>query len=173
MPPVHPKYIDVTRTTVYSAGEGIIISATAELDVATGGILDIGAHTKIMEYVYILVSQAGARVTIGGQVGISRSSIIGCKQCITIGDGTLIGPFVQIIDHDHGIALGTPIGQQGDTAATVTIGSDVWVGAGAKVLKGVTIHDGAVIGANAVVTHDIPANAIAVGIPAKVLKYRE
>jgi len=54
----------------------------------------------------------------------------------------------------------------------VVIGADVWIGAGASVLPGVTIGDGAVIGARAVVTKDIPPNAIAVGIPAKVIRYR-
>ena len=55
----------------------------------------------------------------------------------------------------------------------VTIGDDVWIGAGAKTLMNTHIGTGAVIGANAVVVSDIPDYAIAVGIPARVVKYRE
>ena len=54
----------------------------------------------------------------------------------------------------------------------VTIGNDVWIGLNVIIMDGVTIGDGAVIGSGAVVTHDVPPYAIAVGIPAKVLKYR-
>ena len=55
----------------------------------------------------------------------------------------------------------------------VTIGCDCWIGSGARILAGVTIGNGAVIGANAVVTHNIPDFALAVGVPARVIKYRE
>ena len=58
-------------------------------------------------------------------------------------------------------------------ANPIRIGDDVWLGTGAVVTRGVTIHSGAVIGARAVVTEDIPANAIAMGNPARVVKYRE
>jgi acetyltransferase-like isoleucine patch superfamily enzyme len=54
----------------------------------------------------------------------------------------------------------------------VIIGNDVWIGAGAKILRDVHIGDGAVIGANAVVTENIPPNAIAAGVPARIIKYR-
>ena len=54
----------------------------------------------------------------------------------------------------------------------ITIGNDVWVGAGSSILPGITIGDGAVIGARSVVTHDIPPNAIVVGSPAEIIRYR-
>jgi acetyltransferase-like isoleucine patch superfamily enzyme len=68
---------------------------------------------------------------------------------------------------------GLSIRNQAAVIEEVVIGNDVWVGAGAKILKGSHIGDGAVIGTNAVVTGDIPPNAIAVGIPARVIKYRK
>lgn len=71
------------------------------------------------------------------------------------------------------MAGGLTIREQPAEIGEVTIGNDVWIGAGAKILANVHIGDGAVIGSNAVVTSDIPANAIAVGVPAKVIRYRE
>ena len=68
--------------------------------------------------------------------------------------------------------LGFSIKDQPATTEAVVIGRDVWIGRGVAILKGVHIGDGAVIGANAVVTSDIPPEAIAVGIPARVIKYR-
>lgn len=85
----------------------------------------------------------------------------------------LIGSDVQIIDHGHGIARNAPIREQRALIGEVTIGDDVWIGAGAKVLMNVHIGTGAVIGANAVVVSDIPDYGIAVGVPALVIKYRE
>lgn len=67
---------------------------------------------------------------------------------------------------------GVNIHNQTAEIGEVVIGNDVWIGAGTKVLMNCHIGDGAVIGANAVVTGDIPPNAIAVGVPARLLKYR-
>ncbi|WP_405049171.1 hypothetical protein [Rhizobium sp. NZLR4b] len=67
----------------------------------------------------------------------------------------------------------TPIRHQKAEIGTVEIGNDVWIGAGAKILVNVKIGNGAVIGANAVVISDIPEYGVAVGSPARVVKYRE
>lgn len=80
---------------------------------------------------------------------------------------------MQVIDHNHGINVGKTIRSQVAKIGEVIVGNDVWIGAGAKILMGCHIGDGAVIGANAVVTGDIPPNAIAVGVPACVIKFRE
>ncbi|MBU4174073.1 MAG: maltose O-acetyltransferase [Actinobacteria bacterium] len=84
----------------------------------------------------------------------------------------MVSPMVNINCADHGIQLGTPMREQYGTYGPVTIGSDCWLGAMVVVLKGVTIGDGAVVGAGAVVTTDIPEYAIAVGVPAKVVGER-
>lgn len=92
---------------------------------------------------------------------------------IYIGDHVMIGPKTVIWGRDHGTKLGTPMKHQPHSRAPISIGNDVWISANVTILKGVTIGDGAVIGAGAVVTKDIPALAIAVGNPARILKYRE
>ena len=98
--------------------------------------------------------------------------MITCKNLIRLGDNVLIGGYVQIIDHNHGFGVNDIIRNQPAEIGEVVIGNDVWIGAGAKILMNCHIGDGAIIGANSVVTGDIPENAIAVGIPARVIKYR-
>lgn len=96
-----------------------------------------------------------------------------------IGNYCSIGPNVKIGQAQHSIDYITTyqkiseklIGHSLFTSPSI-IGNDVWIGANAVVMQGVKIGDGAVIGANAVVTHDIPDYAIVVGVPAKVIKYR-
>lgn len=95
-------------------------------------------------------------------------------QSVEIGDNTSIAANCYIIDSNHGIEKGKLIREQKSAVkGPVVIGEDVWLGAGVKVLSGVHIGNGAVIGAGAVVNSDIPENAVAVGVPARVIRYRK
>ena len=142
-----------------------------------------------------LVLGPGARLAIGSQCILDRDMTIECRGSLEIGDRTIfghhctlgvvdsvvIGPdclvaeMVAIRDHDHRFdgPLDVPVREQGTASDPVSIGGNVWLAGKVTVLKGVTIGDNAVVGANAVVTKDIPANAVAVGIPARVIRYRE
>lgn len=91
---------------------------------------------------------------------------------ITFGRDVMIGPKTVIWGRDHGMEMGMPMKQQPHIKQDIIIGDDVWIAASVTILKGVTIGKGAVIGAGAVVTKDVPEYAIAVGNPAKVVKYR-
>ena len=91
---------------------------------------------------------------------------------VVIGDNVVVGPNVTIVTADHPIhpksrtdGESFPI-----TCKSITIGNDVWIGAGVTILKGVTIGDGAVIGAHSLVTKDIPPMVVAVGTPCRVLR---
>ena len=86
---------------------------------------------------------------------------------ITIGEGCLFGPAVTIATVGHPI---NPNYRAYMYADGVTIGNNVWVGGGVTICPGVTIGENSVIGAGSVVVHDIPANSIAVGNPARVLR---
>lgn len=85
----------------------------------------------------------------------------------------MIGPYCYLTDHDHAHLPGCLVSDQPLTSARVRIGSDVWLGAGVVVLKGVTIGDNAVVGAGAVVTNDVPAGVKVAGVPARVIGSRE
>lgn len=115
---------------------------------------------------------SGSGIEIGHRSQLGHDSRIG--HGVVIGDDVVMGPQVDIMTNAH--AYDDPartINQQGKLPLRpVIIGNDVWLGTRVVVMPGVHIHDGAVIGACAVVTHDIPAYAIAVGIPARVIRYR-
>jgi acetyltransferase-like isoleucine patch superfamily enzyme len=95
------------------------------------------------------------------------------QESILIGSDVLIGSYVQIIDFSHGIERSCPTGEQRALIGEVQIDDDVWIGAGAKILMGAKIRGEAVIGANAVVRSEIPEYAIALGSPARVVKFPE
>ncbi len=113
------------------------------------------------------------RIAIGDGCYVNRSTMFDASERIEVGAGCMIGPFCYITDHDHAMEAGVPVAEQPLVSAAVRIGRDVWLGAGVKVLNGVTIGDGAVVGAGAVVTKDVPAGAVAVGVPARVVGRRE
>ena len=95
------------------------------------------------------------------------------KAGLKIGDNVRIAAHVVIIPENHIYERSDlPIRYQGVSSLGVTIGSDVWIGSGAKVLDGVSIGDGCVIGANAVVVKDIPPFSVAVGAPARPIRSR-
>lgn len=110
----------------------------------------------------------GFNIHLGDAVYLNAGCIILDSAPVIVGSGTMIGPNAQILCAEHhkdrdkrkaGI----------EVAKAVTIGTDVWVGAGAIVMPGVTVGDGAIIGAGAVVTCDVAAGRTVVGVPARVV----
>lgn len=122
--------------------------------------------------------ERGARFAMGGGIQLGSGSGIGVNCRIhgplEIGDNVMMGPEVVILTHTHNInRTDIPMGHQGSRIAKVTIGNDVWIGMRSIIMPGITIGHGAVIGAGAVVTKDVPDYAIVGGVPAKILKYRK
>jgi acetyltransferase-like isoleucine patch superfamily enzyme len=137
---------------------------------------------------------ANRGIRIGDGVFIGRNTILSCKNgdieladgvnigfnCevfsasrVTIGRSVLMAAYSYVIGGDHDFSdPSKTVLEQTRTSAGVAIGDGVWMGAGAKILDGVTIGEGAVIGAGAVVRDSVPASAIAVGIPARVVASR-
>jgi acetyltransferase-like isoleucine patch superfamily enzyme len=133
-------------------------------------------------------------IAIGSGVFVGRNSILSCKNgdieiadganigfnCevfsasrVTIGRHVLVAAYAYVIGGDHDFSdPAKAVISQARVSAGVSIGDGVWIGAGAKILDGVAIGDHAVVGAAAVVRENVPANSIAVGIPARVVGSR-
>lgn len=117
----------------------------------------------------------GGEIIVGSNVDIGMNTVIYAKKGVYIGDNTNIAGQCYIIDSNHGTKVGELIRNQQDDVALdgIHIGNDVWIAAQCIILKGAKINDGAIIGAQSLVNSEIPANAIAVGTPAKVIGYRK
>ncbi len=120
-----------------------------------------------------IIIQGTGTLVLGENSYISSYSVIGVNERIEIGKNVMIANAVSIRDTDHNFNdLHLPMIQQGFKTQPIYIKDNVWLGHGAVITKGVTINPGAIVAANAVVTKDVPENAIVGGIPAKVIKYR-
>ena len=114
----------------------------------------------------------GATIRIGENTTVGYHTYLFASEGISIGDNCLIAPFVYLVDSDHSIARDQLINRQANQTAPISIGNDVWIGTGAKILKGVTIGEGAVIAAGALVKDDVAPYTIVGGIPAKKISER-
>src|SRR5215210_358150 len=113
-------------------------------------------------------------VEIGDKTVLGQDCTISAYQRVRIGEQCVIADRAMFIDFDHGmVEVERPIRTQGIYKRDVEVGSNVWIGYGACLLRGVTVGDNAVIGTNSVVTRDVPANAVVGGVPAKVLRMRD
>jgi acetyltransferase-like isoleucine patch superfamily enzyme len=112
------------------------------------------------------------KIAIGDGTYLNRYTMLDAHEQITIGRNCMIGPYCYITDANHGRAPGVPVKEQKMEARAVVIEDDVWLGAGVVVLPGVRLGRGCVIGAGAVVTHDVPAEAVFAGVPARAIGSR-
>ena len=172
---VYQKVVSWYKLSKYfdEFGHDNVIKASAVFRITPGASLKVGSGSTIQDYVFFQLTKPDPKVFIGSNTVIGRGSIITAKNLIDIGDDVLIGSYVQIIDHGHAFSKDKLIREQKAIIGEVKIGSDTWIGAGAKILMNSSIGPGAVIGANSVVTKDIPSYAIAVGAPARIIGYRQ
>lgn len=111
----------------------------------------------------------GTQITIGARTFANFGLVALDVARITIGEDVQIAPNVQLLTATHPLDPG-PRRAKLESARPITIGDNVWLGGGAIVCPGVTIGDNSVIGAGAVVIRDVPANVVAVGNPARVVR---
>ena len=128
------------------------------------GFLGPDAHIKPPLFV-----DYGSYLRVGARTFINYNLTALDVAPITIGEDCQIGPNVQLLTPTHPVEPG-PRRARLEAARPITIGDNVWLGGGAVVLPGVTIGDNSVIGAGAVVTRDVPADVIALGNPARVVR---
>jgi acetyltransferase-like isoleucine patch superfamily enzyme len=113
-------------------------------------------------------------VRIGAKTVLGQECTISAFQHVSVGRECILADRVMLIDFDHGVVeVERPIREQGIYKRDVRIGHNVWIGYGAAFLRGVTVGDNSVVGTYAVVTKDVPANAVVGGVPARVLRMRD
>lgn len=145
---------------------GRLLRIGGEIAVEIGAQCEIGKCTEINPWF--------GHVLIGRNVFIGPHVVIYGHGGVEIGDNSLISMHCCIVSSNHTVPISNQlIRDQPDIKLPTKIGQDVWLGAGVRVTGGVTIGDGCVIGAGAVVVKDLPPYSISVGVPAKVIGFRE
>ena len=148
------------------------IGPRAVLQIGKGAQIELGRWSWIGHGTKIRCHEG--RVRIGAKTVMGQECTISAYQDVSIGRECVIADRVMLIDFDHGVVeVDRPIRLQGIYKRAVKVGNNVWIGYGACILRGVTIGDNAIIGTSAVVTADVPANAVVAGVPARVIRMRE
>ncbi|HUB36971.1 MAG TPA: acyltransferase [Solirubrobacteraceae bacterium] len=148
--------------------------------ICPGVKLEIGPHATLRIGRWAWIGHASkirvheGEVSIGAKTVMGQECTISAYQHIAIGRECIVADRVMLIDFDHGVVVvERPIRLQGIYKRDVDVGANVWIGYGACVLRGVTVGHNSVIGTNAVVTADVPENAVVGGVPARVIRMRE
>jgi acetyltransferase-like isoleucine patch superfamily enzyme len=143
-----------------------------KFEIGKGATLHLGRWSWVGNDCKIRVHEGEVR--IGAKTVMGQECTISAFQHVSIGRECIVADRVMLIDFDHGVVeVERPIREQGIYKRDVHVGHNVWVGYGAAILRGATIGDNSVIGTYTVVTKDIPANSVAVGQPARVVRKRE
>jgi acetyltransferase-like isoleucine patch superfamily enzyme len=147
-------------------GGGVQLQIGPAARVTFGRWVWIGHGTKIRCH--------EGEVRIGDKTVLGQECTISAYQHVSIGEQCIVADRVMLIDFDHNVAeVERPIRTQGIYKRDVRVGNNVWIGYGAQILRGVSVGDNAIVGASAVVTKDVPANAVVAGTPARVVRMRE
>jgi acetyltransferase-like isoleucine patch superfamily enzyme len=144
----------------------------AQLEVGPRARLVLGRWSWIGHGCKIRVHEGEVR--IGAKTVIGQECTISAYQHVSIGRECVVADRVMLIDFDHGVVeVERPIRLQGIYKRDVHVGHNCWLGYGVCVLRGVTVGNNAIVGTSAVVTRDVPENAVATGIPARVIRRRD
>ncbi len=156
------RFLAAVALTPQLAGPPIALGRGSRIRFGTRGSFTRGRGLVLADGFSAFVD---GPLTIGDDVYVNRDCTIAVLAGLVIGDRCRFGERVSIHDEDHLAGAG-----DGYRVSPVRIGDDVWLGANAVVLRGVSIGDGAVVAAGAVVRGDVPPGALAVGVPARVVR---
>lgn len=156
--------LSIGRSSNSGLARGLRYLALRRIAEQCGEIVDVRAYCFLI---------APERLSIGSRVSIHPFTYIDATGSISIGDDVSIAHGVSILSTEHAFTDRTiPIRDQGLQSRPTTIGPNVWIGAGVRILAGTSIGEGCVVAAGAVVKGDIPQNAVIGGVPARVIKFR-
>jgi len=147
-------------------GRGLELQVARNAQIEFGRFVWLGDDTKVRCH--------EGKVEIGAKSVLGQECTISAYKHVRIGEQCVIADRAMFIDFDHGVVeVERPIRSQGIYTRDVEVGSNVWIGYGACILRGVSVGDNAIVGTNSVVTKDVPANAVVAGIPARIIRMRE
>lgn len=154
-----------SRSTL-TVGDKAIIGDDVRI-VLEGGRAVIGARTDLRRLTTLVV---GGTLELAGQNLLQTGCSLHCADSLTIGRRSSLGEFTTVVDSSHHYS--TPEDWFLDNVHTgaVVIGADCWIGAKATIGRGVTVGDYAVVGANSLVTRDVPEAQLVLGVPAEVVR---
>ena len=148
--------------------------------ICPGVRLEIGAHGDTsdrplgVDRARLKIRVHEGEVSVGAKTVMGQECTISAYQNVSIGRECIIADRVMLIDFDHGVVeVDRPIREQGIYKRDVDVGHNVWIGYGACVLRGVSIGSNSIVGTNAVVTKDVPENAVVGGVPARTIRMRD
>ena len=148
------------------------IGPGCQLEVGSNAVLELGRWSWVGHRCKIRCHEG--IVSLGAKTVMGQECTISAFQHVSIGRECVIADRAMLIDFDHGVVdVERPVRLQGIYKRDVRVGHNVWIGYGACVLRGTSIGDNAIIGSNSVVTHDVPANAVVGGVPARLIRMRE
>jgi acetyltransferase-like isoleucine patch superfamily enzyme len=150
----------------------LFLGKRLQIQVGKGGRLRFGRFAWIGDGTKIRCHEG--EVVIGEKTVLGQECTISAYQRVRIGEQCVVADRAMFIDFDHNVSeVERPIRLQGIYKRDVEVGSNVWVGYGACVLRGVRVGDNSIVGTNSVVTRDVPANSVVGGVPARVIRTRE
>ena len=155
------------------AGNGRDCIIVGKENMSIGENCSFGPGCELYAYNSHFEQKLNSQLIVGNNVRVTARCRITCAGSIELGNDVLIAPDVFITDHNHGTYPGLSGGysRQPLVVRNVSIEEGVWIGQSACILPGVKIGKYSIVGANSVVTHDIPSYSMAVGAPAKVIKH--
>lgn len=171
------KRVTVSNWKTFCYGKGVQIGNDVSINAYGDEGLVIGDYSWIGPMSFLKVSfsfnQPGKFIRIGSHVGIGEYAHLGGAGGLEIGDDCIIGPYFSCHPENHHFMNQQElIRLQGTSRSGIKIGKNCWIGAKVTVLDGVEIGDNCVVAAGAVITKNMPANAVIGGVPAKIIKMR-
>jgi acetyltransferase-like isoleucine patch superfamily enzyme len=153
-------------------GGMLFLGRRVTLQVGRGARLRFGRWVWIGDGTKIRCHEGEVR--IGDKTVLGQDCTISAYQRVSIGEQCILADRVMLIDFDHNVVeVERPIRVQGIYKRDVRVGSNVWIGFGAQILRGVSVGDNAIVGAGSIVTKDVPANGVVGGAPARLIRMRD